>query len=173
MSTPTPSPSPRPASAGMSRIKTPRLSGWLLITLALLAAVWAIAPQQLPVSLYKLSLVTLAAVVGYWIDRSLFPYARPAYLLDLQDALVAGSPPLVCDDDDQCSVMATARKPPACMPPGSGIMVPRGTPSASRMKFMPKTPYAQLAAPCTSAARPTRTFTSRILLRLASKSMFT
>ena len=24
-------------------------------------------------------------------------------------ALVAGSPPLVCDDDDQCSVMATAR----------------------------------------------------------------
>ena len=109
MSTPTPSPSPRPASAGMSRIKTPRLSGWLLITLALLAAVWAIAPQQLPVSLYKLSLVTLAAVVGYWIDRSLFPYARPAYLLDLQDALVAGSPPLVCDDDDQCALMDSAR----------------------------------------------------------------
>ena len=77
MSTPTPSPSPRPAVAGFPRIKTPRLSGWLLITLALLAAVWAIAPQQLPVSLYKLSLVTLAAVVGYWIDRSLFPYARP------------------------------------------------------------------------------------------------
>lgn len=109
MSTPTPSPSPRPASAGMSRIKTPRLSGWLLITLALLAAVWAIAPQQLPVSLYKLSLVTLAAVVGYWIDRSLFPYARPAYLLDLQDALVAGSPPLVCDDDDQCALVESAR----------------------------------------------------------------
>ena len=57
--------------------KPPRLSGWLLITLVLLACVWAIAPHQLPVSLYKLSLVTLAAVVGYWIDRSLFPYARP------------------------------------------------------------------------------------------------
>lgn len=63
----TPSPSPT----------WPRLSGWLLITLALLACVWAIAPQQLAVSLYKLSLVTLAAVVGYWVDRSLFPYARP------------------------------------------------------------------------------------------------
>ena len=109
MSTPTPSPSPRPASAGMSRIKTPRLSGWLLITLALLAAVWAIAPQQLPVSLYKLSLVTLAAVVGYWIDRSLFPYARPAYLLDPQDSLVAGSPELMCDDDDQCALAESAR----------------------------------------------------------------
>lgn len=55
----------------------PRLSGWLLITLLLLLAVWLLAPQQLPVSLYKLSLVTLAAVVGYWLDRSLFPYGRP------------------------------------------------------------------------------------------------
>jgi len=57
--------------------RTPRLWGWALITLALLVAVWALAPQQLPLSLYKLSLVALAAVVGYWLDRSLFPYARP------------------------------------------------------------------------------------------------
>lgn len=59
----------------------PRLSGWLLITIALLVAVWLLAPQQLPVSLYKLSLVTLAAVVGYWLDRSLYPYARPDDIL--------------------------------------------------------------------------------------------
>lgn len=57
--------------------RLPRLSGWFLITVLLLACVWAIAPQQLPVSLYKLSLVSLAAVVGYWLDRSIFPYARP------------------------------------------------------------------------------------------------
>lgn len=62
--------------------RAPRLWGWALITLALLVAVWALAPQQLPVSLYKLSLVTLAAVVGYWLDRSLFPYARPDALMD-------------------------------------------------------------------------------------------
>lgn len=62
--------------------RAPRLWGWALITLALLVAVWALAPQQLPVSLYKLSLVTLAAVVGYWFDRSLFPYARPDALMD-------------------------------------------------------------------------------------------
>lgn len=68
------------------RLTPPRLSGWLLITLVLLACVWAIAPQQLPVSLYKLSLVTLAAVVGYWLDRSLFPYARPDFFLALDDA---------------------------------------------------------------------------------------
>lgn len=74
-----------PSKPLKTRIQPPRLSGWLLITLVLLACVWAIAPQQLPVSLYKLSLVTLAAVVGYWLDRSLFPYARPDVFLDLDD----------------------------------------------------------------------------------------
>jgi hypothetical protein len=63
------------------------LSGWFLIALLLAALVWATAPQQLPVSLYKLSLVTLAGVVGYWLDRSMFPYARPdAFLPDMREA---------------------------------------------------------------------------------------
>ena len=57
--------------------RVPRMSGWLLLALSLSALVWALAPQQLPVSVYKLSLIALAAVVGYWVDRSLFPYARP------------------------------------------------------------------------------------------------
>jgi hypothetical protein len=64
--------------------RLPRLSGWLLITLALMLAVLVIAPHQLPVSLYKLSLVSLAGVVGYWLDRSLFPYARPDVFLQLE-----------------------------------------------------------------------------------------
>ncbi len=55
----------------------PRLFGWLVLAVLLLAAVWLLAPQQLPVSLYKLSLVCVAAVVGYRLDRGLFPYARP------------------------------------------------------------------------------------------------
>ena len=50
---------------------------WLIIAVLLASVVCFIAPQQLPVSLYKLSLVALAAVAGYWIDRSAFPYARP------------------------------------------------------------------------------------------------
>lgn len=57
--------------------KLPRMTDWLLVTLALIAAIAALKPELLPVSLYKLSLITMAAVVGYWIDRSLFPYARP------------------------------------------------------------------------------------------------
>lgn len=53
------------------------MSGWVAITILLTVAIYLLAPQQLAVSLYKLSLITTAAVVGYWIDRSLFPYARP------------------------------------------------------------------------------------------------
>lgn len=63
----------------------PRMSGWLFIVVLLMAAVWLLAPHQLMVSLYKLSLVTLAAVVGYWLDRSIFPYARPHELFGSTD----------------------------------------------------------------------------------------
>lgn len=58
----------------------PRMLPWWIITLALSVAVYFLAPQQLPVSLYKLSLVSMAAVAGYWVDRNLFPYARPDQL---------------------------------------------------------------------------------------------
>lgn len=58
-------------------MKRPRLSGWLIATLLLLITILFLAPQQLPVSLYKLSLVSMAGVAGYWLDRELFPYARP------------------------------------------------------------------------------------------------
>ena len=57
--------------------KLPRLTSWWLIAMALSALVFLIAPQQLPVSLYKLNLISLAAIAGYWIDRKVFPYARP------------------------------------------------------------------------------------------------
>ncbi|MFV0678988.1 putative holin [Ottowia sp.] len=94
-------------------LKTPlrlwRMTDWLLATLALLVVVWLMAPHQLPVSVYKLSLVTMAAVVGYWIDRSLFPYARPDIFLageanaePLPDAAAAE-----CGTDDVC-VLAVA-----------------------------------------------------------------
>jgi hypothetical protein len=54
-----------------------RMAGWLYVSLALVLAILLLAPYQLPVSLYKLSLITSAAWVAYWIDRGLFPYARP------------------------------------------------------------------------------------------------
>lgn len=65
------------------RIKLPRLFWLLVFNLALIGIIFAIAPQQAPVTLYKLSLVTLAGLVGYWLDRAIFPYARPdQYLIE-------------------------------------------------------------------------------------------
>jgi len=58
-------------------MQLPRLFWWLVLTVLLLAVIGLLYPQQLPVSLYKLSLISMAGVVGYWLDRSLFPYARP------------------------------------------------------------------------------------------------
>lgn len=67
----------------MKKFTRPRLVGTLLVTIILMVVINFIAPQQLPVSLYKISLVTTAGVVGYYIDREVFPYARPdAFLTD-------------------------------------------------------------------------------------------
>lgn len=66
-------PSPNPTHK-ISRL--PRMTAWSLITLCLLVLLALIRPEQLQVVLYKLLLVTLAAVIAYWIDRSLFPYKQ-------------------------------------------------------------------------------------------------
>lgn len=89
-----------------------RMADWLMCAVLLTLLVWLMAPQQLPVSVYKLSLVALAAVAGYWIDRSLFPYARPdSYLACAQFAAlpntgIAQPEPInvVASDCPECSV---------------------------------------------------------------------
>ncbi|KWD09668.1 hypothetical protein WM34_29510 [Burkholderia ubonensis] len=62
--------------------RSPRLTSWLVAAIILITAIALVSPQQLPISLYKLSLVSLAAVVAYWLDRGLFPYARPDSYLE-------------------------------------------------------------------------------------------
>ena len=63
-------------------LRAPRNSLFLILAAVLLAAIAALSPVQLPVVLYKAALISLAAVLGYWLDRALFPYARPdSYLV--------------------------------------------------------------------------------------------
>lgn len=56
-----------------------RMGGWALTALVLLIILllglgrW----QELPILIWKLDVVTVAAWLGYWIDRTLFGYARP------------------------------------------------------------------------------------------------
>ncbi|ASY76792.1 MULTISPECIES: putative holin [Pectobacterium] len=69
----------------MKKIKKPRLTGWIVTSALLFAVIGLISPQQLPVTVYKLSLISLAAVLGYWLDRSLFPKARPGLFLEQGD----------------------------------------------------------------------------------------
>lgn len=59
------------------------MSCWLFISATLLALVAWVSPQQLPVIINKVLLVSLAAYVGYLISVSTFPYARPGHLLYL------------------------------------------------------------------------------------------
>lgn len=59
-----------------------RMLVWLAISLSLTGIIFIVAPHQLETTAYKLSLITTAAWLGYWIDRSLFPYARPDQLFE-------------------------------------------------------------------------------------------
>ncbi len=64
-----------------------RLSGWALVSVLLTLAVVVVAPHQLPVAVFKLYLVAVAGVMGYYLDRSLFPYARPGAWVEKAGAL--------------------------------------------------------------------------------------
>lgn len=61
------------APGWLMRLARVRMADWVIAAALLTVLVWLIAPQQVPVTVYKVSLVALAAVAGYWIDRSLFP----------------------------------------------------------------------------------------------------
>lgn len=50
---------------------------WAYAAIALAVLVALLAPHQLGVSIYKLSLLAAGGVLGYWLDRSIFYYARP------------------------------------------------------------------------------------------------
>lgn len=54
-----------------------RMIDWWLYAAVLLALVAVVSPANLAVVGYKLSLVALGGALGYLLDRSLFPYARP------------------------------------------------------------------------------------------------
>ena len=69
--------------AWLGRLRRARMADWVVAAALLTLLAWLMAPQQLPVTLYKLSLVALAGVAGYWVDRSMFPYARPDLFFEL------------------------------------------------------------------------------------------
>lgn len=55
----------------------PRNFLFTILAIVSLIALYLLQPLQFGVVCYKLALVFMGATVGYWLDRSLFPYARP------------------------------------------------------------------------------------------------
>ena len=53
-----------------------RMWEWAVLALLNVFVIALVAPEQLAVLLYKLAMVSLAAYVGYWIDRRMFPNHR-------------------------------------------------------------------------------------------------
>lgn len=65
---------------------------WLAGALITTAIVAFIAPYQVGVLIWSLTKLCWGAYLGYWIDRTIFPYARPhdepGYLPQLRRALI-------------------------------------------------------------------------------------
>lgn len=62
----------------LSFIKETRLKGTAVLAIITTAAVALMFPQQLGVLLFKANVLTCAAIAGYFLDRGIFPYARPS-----------------------------------------------------------------------------------------------
>lgn len=50
---------------------------WFALAVVSLSAIWWQAPQQVEVLLWTMLKISFGAGVGYWLDRTLFPRARP------------------------------------------------------------------------------------------------
>jgi hypothetical protein len=69
------------------RIYELRLAECILLALLSMAIIAYVSPQQLTVTVYKVSLVSLFALIGFRLDRMIFPYARPDKVLPAQQPL--------------------------------------------------------------------------------------
>lgn len=53
-----------------------RMMEWLIISIIAVIILAFLAPNQSVLTLYKINLCTISAVLAYWIDRSLFKRAE-------------------------------------------------------------------------------------------------
>lgn len=71
----------------------PRMINWLWVTIALAVlaqlGMHADAGSLIAVTIYKAHLMSLGGWGGYWLDRALFPYARPHCYVERADAAAA------------------------------------------------------------------------------------
>ena len=88
--------------------RIPRMAGWLLAALLLVVAIALISPQQLPVALYKLSLISLAvasvpeglpAIISIILSLGVQSMARNrAIIRKLPTVETLGAMSIICSD---------------------------------------------------------------------------
>lgn len=59
-----------------------RAGPWLVLALIATVLVAILHPHQIGVLIWSLCKLSLGAYLGYWIDRTIFPYARPHTFVD-------------------------------------------------------------------------------------------
>lgn len=71
-----------PARTGAisTRIKNLRMVDWFAINIIMVGAVYFLAPQQIPVLVFKACQVSMMGWIGYWFDRRIAPNSRPGNL---------------------------------------------------------------------------------------------
>lgn len=99
---------------------THRMTVWFVLGLVFLcAATVAVEALALPplfqVALYKGFLLFAASHAGYWIDRVLFPYARPDQILHAQELEAEIDLNDLADDDAVCTVGIEPSFDAACL----------------------------------------------------------
>lgn len=84
------------SSTQPDRAAPPRMLNWLWITIVLAiaaqGAMRADAGSLFAVTLYKAHLLSLGGWGGYWLDRALFPYARPHEYVEDELTAIEGEP---------------------------------------------------------------------------------
>lgn len=66
-----------------------RSGTWAFLTIPLLMSVLMVSTNKLFVFFWILAKITAATSLGYWIDRLIFPYARPHVFENQHDRNVA------------------------------------------------------------------------------------
>ncbi|HEU6435848.1 MAG TPA: putative holin [Nitratidesulfovibrio sp.] len=99
---------PRAFLRVLTKVRHLRMVWCALVAVVLWAVLWHVAPREAVTVLYKITMVLAAAVAAYWVDRWLFPYARPeGYLCqEWRDRIGAGLWP---DNIEDYPVVATSR----------------------------------------------------------------
>tara|TARA_R110001606_G_scaffold212691_1_gene360466 strand:- start:22002 stop:22406 length:405 start_codon:yes stop_codon:yes gene_type:complete len=75
-----------------------RIGPWLILALITTVGVGFLYPHQLGVLLWSLTKLCWGAYLGYWIDRTIFPYARPHAFAPSNDDPVAADTSYETDD---------------------------------------------------------------------------